>query len=388
MSILRPAARHLPFVVVALALAASCPMPLLAQAGKPAEVAATAQTRSVPSRGDAADDIAIWVNSADTQHSRIFATDKKAGVIAYDMTGEIVQSLLVGRINNIDLRDGFEIDGTPRVLVAGSERDANAARLWLVDPATGLLVDAPGERVSVNVPEPYGICLAMYAGKAYVFTSDRTRGVVQHELTIRDGQVVATLVRTFVTVGEVEGMAADDQLGVVYFSEEDACVWRVPIDPTIPLGRANADAKTPVMLSIPAAAKDADRAKPESMVVVARCVPGQPIVPDAEGIAIASVANSGVVIVSSQGNSTFAVFDRALTNQYRGSFRLVGSKSVDAVEETDGIDVACASMGAAFPFGVFVAQDGKVEGRGQNFKLVPWEAIARAFDPPLPIGAR
>ena len=116
--------------------------------------------------------------------------------------------------------------------------------------------------------------------------------------------------------------------------------------------------------------------------------PGLPIMPDVEGLAIARVGDGGVLLASSQGDSTFAVFDRTLTNQYRGSFRLVGSKSVDSVEETDGIEVACASMGASYPFGVFVAQDGKVEGRGQNFKLVPWEAIARAFDPPLPIGAR
>lgn len=366
--------------------------PAFAQATKVVDVTVTAQTQSVPSRGDAADDIAIWVNPSDRPHSRIFATDKKAGVIVYDLSGEIVQSLLIGRINNIDLREGVVVDGTPRVLVAGSERDENAARLWLVDTDTGLLVDAPGTRVDVGVPEPYGLCLARSGtgddAKTYLFTSDRTRSVVQHELTIRDGVFTSTLVRRFESTGEIEGIVADDAMGVVYFAEENACLWRVPIDPSVPLGRASVDAKTPVVLSIPDAATGADRARVESMVDVSRAGPGFPLLPDIEGLAVARIGRDGVLIASSQGDNTFAVFDRALTNEYRGSFRLVGSKSVDGVEETDGIDVACASMGASYPFGVFVAQDGKVEGRGQNFKLVPWEAIARAFEPTLPIGAR
>jgi len=49
------------------------------------------------------------------------------------------------------------------------------------------------------------------------------------------------------------------------------------------------------------------------------------------------------------------------------------------VEQTDGIDVTSASLGPAFPHGLFVAQDGVNEGGNQNFKLVPWEAIANAI---------
>lgn len=376
------------FVFAAIAMASTA----FAQATKVATVTATGQTQPVPSKGDAADDMAIWVKPGDASLSRIIATDKKAGVIVYDMSGEIVQSLLVGRINNIDLRGGFQFDNEPRVLVAGSDRDSNSARIWFIDESTGTLVDTTRERIDVGVPEPYGICLARAGSgqdaKTYMFTSDRTRSVVQHELTVRDGAIAATLVRTFESTGEIEGMVADDELGVVYFSEEDAALWRVPIDPTITLGRTTADAATPVVLSIAAAAKGEDRAKPESMVVVSKAGPGFPLMPDIEGLAIARVAKGGVLIASSQSDSTFAVFDRALTNQYRGSFRIVGSKSIDAVEDTDGIEVVCANIGASFPLGVFVAQDGKVEGRSQNFKLVPWESIARAFDPPLPMGAK
>jgi 3-phytase len=37
------------------------------------------------------------------------------------------------------------------------------------------------------------------------------------------------------------------------------------------------------------------------------------------------------------------------------------------------------SFGAAYPGGLFVAQDGDNAPRPQNFKLVSWERIARAL---------
>jgi hypothetical protein len=40
-------------------------------------------------------------------------------------------------------------------------------------------------------------------------------------------------------------------------------------------------------------------------------------------------------------------------------------------------------LGSAFPGGVFVVQDGSNTGGNQNFKLVPWPAIASAASPPL-----
>ncbi len=364
----------------------------LAAPNKVVDVKATGQTQSVPTKGDAADDVAIWVDPSDASQSRIIATDKKAGLVVYDLSGEITQTLLVGRINNVDLRAGFMIDGKERVLVAGSERDANAARLWLVDEGSGELVDAPGQRVSVGIPEPYGICVGrMGAGKdakTYLFTSDRTRGVVQHELTFRDGKIEATLVRKYETIGEIEGMVVDDEMGVVYLSEEDACLWRVPLDPGVALGRAKADAATPVVLAIEGAAKAGERSSRDAMVVVMRCGAGTALTSDIEGLAISRVGTDGSIVASSQGDSTFAVFDRALTNTYRGSFRVVASSGIDGADETDGIEIASASLGASYPFGLLVVQDGTVEGRAQNFKLIGWDSVARAFEPRLPMGSR
>jgi len=56
-----------------------------------------------------------------------------------------------------------------------------------------------------------------------------------------------------------------------------------------------------------------------------------------------------------------------------------------AAADTDGIVVTNVDLGPAFPFGAFVAQDGSNTGGNQNYKVVPWEAIAETGLPTLTI---
>jgi hypothetical protein len=67
------------------------------------------------------------------------------------------------------------------------------------------------------------------------------------------------------------------------------------------------------------------------------------------------------------------------------SFRITENAvlGIDGVSNTDGVGVTSASLGSAFPKGVFVAQDGSNSGENQNFKLIPWEHIAAAVTPNL-----
>ena len=56
------------------------------------------------------------------------------------------------------------------------------------------------------------------------------------------------------------------------------------------------------------------------------------LVPDVEGLTIYyGEDGNGYLVASSQGNNTFAIYDRAGSNSYLGSF------AVEDVEETDGI---------------------------------------------------
>jgi 3-phytase len=63
----------------------------------------------------------------------------------------------------------------------------------------------------------------------------------------------------------------------------------------------------------------------------------------------------------------------------------VDGNTIDGTSETDGIDVCNMYLGANFSQGIFVVQDGRNDVGNQNFKAVPWENIASAFNPSLDI---
>ena len=72
------------------------------------------------------------------------------------------------------------------------------------------------------------------------------------------------------------------------------------------------------------------------------------------------------------------MYEREGENEYVESFQIVAGGEIDEVTGTDGIAVTNAKLGPSFPFGVFVAQDCENDDKRQNFKLVPWEAIAQS----------
>ena len=117
-----------------------------------------------------------------------------------------------------------------------------------------------------------------------------------------------------------------------------------------------------------------------------------PLVPDVEGLTIYyGEDGNGYLVASSQGNNTFAIYDRAGSNSYLGSF------AVEDVEETDGIDVTNVPLGEDYPAGLLVVQDGsnepavvfadpsdgEIQNFNTNFKYVSLIDFAEIF-PNLP----
>jgi hypothetical protein len=98
-----------------------------------------------------------------------------------------------------------------------------------------------------------------------------------------------------------------------------------------------------------------------------------------------AAGGTGYLIASSQGDNTFAVYQRQGNNPYLFNFRIVDSGKTDGVSDSDGIEVISTGLGTAFSRGLFVAQDGSNAGGNQNFKFVRWEDIARGANPNLTI---
>lgn len=325
--------------------------------GPASVVLASAETEPVPGRGDAADDPAIWVNRNDPAASLILGTDKKRGLNVYRLDGTLRQFLPIGRMNNVDLRDGFELGGREVVIVAASDRDRNAIALFAFTPEQPDLVDVADGVIATGLNQIYGLCMyrSPVSGQFYVFVNDKDGRYQQHELRANPSseRVSTRMVREFRVAGQPEGCAADDPLGWLYVGEEAVGFYRL------------------------SAAADA----PADLVLVDRVGTGR-LVADVEGIALyRGPEGHGYLVVSSQGDDTYALYQRAPPNDFVGRFR-IGDGPVDGASSTDGLEVTSEALPPPYEQGLLVVQDGTntAPRAPQNFKLVPWSEVQRAFN--------
>ncbi|WP_421738866.1 phytase [Caulobacter sp.] len=323
--------------------------------GKLALVQATMETRPVDHGGDAADDPAIYVHPTDPARSVIVATDKKGGLLVHDLTGKPLQYLPDGKMNNVDLRQGFKLGGRTTTLVAASDRTHKSIALYTLDADTRLLTEVADGVQATGLSDPYGLCMYRNRkGATFVFISDPDGGVRQWKLVATPaGKVRAEQVRDLKFDTQTEGCVADDETGALYVAEEDVALWKLGAEPS-----AEATRKAVTRVADNSALKN-----------------------DLEGVGIyAQAGGKGYLVVSSQGNNSYAVFRREGDNAYVGSFAVIadGATGIDGISETDGLEVTSASLGAGLEAGAFVAQDGRNVSppENQNFKLVPWSAIA------------
>ncbi len=322
-------------------------------------VVATVETVPVASAGDAADDPAIWANLSDPAASLIIATDKKSGLYLYDMQGQVVQHLPDGKMNNVDLREGFMLGGQPIILVTASDRTHKTIAIYRLDPEARRLVEIADGPQPTEQGDPYGQCMyrSPITGKTYVFINDSNGEKRQWELVdAGNGRVRAVRVRDFAFSSQVEGCVADDHSGALYVNEEDEALWKLSAEPD---GGAE-------------------------MTVVQRVVDNPALKDDLEGISLYDLGDGrGYLIVSSQGNNSYAVYRREGDHAYLGSFAVVANPQagIDGISETDGLDVTSANLGPGFEHGAMVAQDGRnmLPNALQNYKYVPWSAIAEAL---------
>jgi 3-phytase len=327
---------------------------------KVAAVVATVETTPAGSYGDAADDPAIWPDPADPSKSLVAATDKKAGLYLYDMQGKVLQFLPVGKMNNVDLREGFELGGEKIVLVAASNRTDKSIGLYRLDTQKRELVNVADGLQPTGLGDPYGVC--MYRSpkdrRTYVFVNgDDTRKRQWELVATAQGRVTAKLVRDMNFDSQTEGCVADDHNGTLYVNEEDVALWRMSAEPD------GGDAKTAVQ-------KIADNPAVKD---------------DFEGLGIYDLGDGrGYIVVSSQGNDTYAVYRREGKQEYLGSFAVVADpqRGIDGISETDGLEITSRNLGPGFEHGAMIAQDGRnvMPVENQNYKYVPWESIARALN--------
>ncbi len=337
--------------IVASLMAGESVLPALAQT---AEVSATVETDAVPSGGDA-DDPAIWVHPSDPSRSTIIGTDKEGGLAVYDLHGNQIQYVSGVEPNNVDIRHDFPLGSGLIDLVVSSDRANDEIAFHAVDTETRQLVPMGSFAPGIDI---YGICLyhSPVSESYYVFvTSEEAGPVGQFALSDNgSGGISATEVRRFQMNSTSEGCVADDGLGYLYVTEEDVGIWKYDAEPGAGSNHLAVDGVGPNLEA------------------------------DLEGVTIYyGPEDTGYLIVSSQGSHDYAVYEREGDNRFLSKFEIVDSAAIDAVSSTDGIDTISTGLGPSFPKGLFVVQDGDNEPDENNFKVVPWETVARSTNPLL-----
>ncbi|MGW4227731.1 phytase [Streptomyces sp. NPDC004980] len=406
-----------------------------AQARSLPAVGATAETKALydDEAGDNAnaDDPAIWRNGADPDRSLVVATAKEGGLRVYGLDAALVQSIPApsaateddapGRFNNVDLVTGLRTPTGRADVAVVSDRGNDRLRIYRIDPSR------PGQPLK-DVTDPaaapvfsadqaeindqrtaYGLAAWQDrgTGRSYALVSRRntTDLALLELLPTASGTVGYKKIRTlslpssfrlpngtsWTPCGEpgelpqVEGMVVDPANGVLYAGQEDVGIWRVP---------ASLNAR-PVLVD-----KVREYGVPGTYDPEAEeCAPGtdpgfggKRLAADVEGLTLFHESDGdGYLMASSQGDNTFALYDREISedNEYEGGFRITAvSDDLDGSEECDGAAVLNEPLGSRYPNGLLVVQDGHEtsasgDGEGREatgFKFVDLGAVTDAAD--------
>lgn len=328
------------------------------------------------------DDPAIWVNPRRPERSRVLGTAKEGGLFVFDLEGDIRQSIDPpgASYNNVDVIEDFALSDRRTIdLAVASDRANDTLAIFEINQ-NGILRDItsrsiPASIFGVDDGEATAYGLTAYRspvdGSDYVFVTQASGNQVAQLRLTPDGRnrVTATEVRRIEipvldgdpTESQTEGIVADPYYQIVHIAVEDG------------LGILTYDAE-------PAGGND---------FTLAYDAEDDLIEPDIEGLAIyEGLDGTGYLIVSSQGDSSFAVLDRAPPHAYIGRFVIGEGNGVDSTDESDGLDVSNVPLGPAFPNGLLVAHDGQddppfpnldgieIENAATNFTYVDWAAVA------------
>ncbi|MFB7462477.1 phytase [Streptomyces sp. NPDC056224] len=374
-----------------------------------------------------ADDPAIWRNAADPGRSLVVATAKEGGLRVYDLDARQVQAVPApsgpapgdapGRFNNVDLVHGMRLSTGRADLAVTSDRGNDRLRFYRINPSRpgGPLTDVTDPAVrpvfsadqhEVNEQRTaYGLATwtDRATGRAYALVSRResTTIALLELVATGSGTVDYRRIRTLdlpssfrlpdgtswspcAEPGElpqVEGMVVDPADGTLYAGQEDVGIWRMRADLTA----------APQLVD-----KVREYGRPGTYdEATEECTPGpdpgfggRRLAADVEGLTLITQPDGdGYLLASSQGDDTFAAYDRETGegNEYEGGFRVTASGALDGSEECDGAAALNAPLGSKYPKGLLVVQDGHetplaTERTATGFKFVDLGKVLEALD--------
>ncbi|MBT3631950.1 MAG: phytase [Candidatus Marinimicrobia bacterium] len=316
------------------------------------------------------DDPAIWINKVDPSKSLIIGTDKDddGAIYVYDLDGKVIEEKTVRNIirpNNVDVEYGIMLNGVATDIAVATERMTHKIRVFSLPDMKS--IDNGGIEVFAGeeLNAPMGISLYKRSADGAIFAIVGRKagpsGTYLWQYLLEDdgnGNVKGTKVRSFGTysgVKEIESIVVDDQLGYVYYSDEQIAVRKYHADPDAP---------------------DANKELGSISTI--------DFLKDNEGLSIYNIDDTtGYLLVSDQDASRFRVYPREGTPAdididdpednipaRPHLHRLIKMVDVSTIR-SDGSDVTSVALGDKFPSGLFVAMtdDG-------TFQLYHWSDFA------------
>lgn len=304
------------------------------------------------------DDPAIWIHPNDPAKSLIIGNDKDTdgGLYAFDLNGKIIaRSEVLKRPNNVDIAYGIIINGKKIDIAVTTERENNKIRIFSLPDLKP--IDGGGISVFEGETDRDAMGIALYTR-----TSDNTIFAVvgrktgpsgtylwQYELSDSgNNSVAAKVVRKFGQFSgkkEIEAIAVDNEMGVLYYSDEQFGIRKYHADPALNNN--------------------------EELALFGQ----KDFKSDNEGIAIyKSTATTGYILVSNQQANTFMVYPREGSNGNANQYELI-AEIPTATVECDGADVTALNLGGSFQKGLFVAMS-----NGMTFHFYNWEDLQKRID--------
>jgi len=153
----------------------------------------------------------------------------------------------------------------------------------------------------------------------------------------------------FSGAGEIEAVAVDDELGYVYYADEDVGIRKYHADPDHPLARKE-------LALFGRAGYQGNR----------------------EGLAIYATGKGKGYLISTdqvQGNSRYLLYRREGTAAGPHDHSEVLAVIEGGADSTDGIETVARPLGRAFPRGMLAAMN----SAGKNFFFYNWDGIEAAL---------
>ncbi|HAY05322.1 MAG TPA: phytase [Hyphomonas sp.] len=315
-------------------------------------IPAAMETDPAGARGDAADDPALWLHPDDASKSLILGTNKREGLVVYNLNGKEVQRLPIGLINNVDLRQSAD---RPYDVAVASNDQVHAISIFLIDRATGE-VSHRGD-IPTNRTEPYGICSAREGNHDYAGVTYKDGTVEIWAVSASPLEFAGQLVKTMKLGTQIEGCVFDETQGLLFVGEENRGLWKFAYHDEAP-----------------------------AAVLIDEIGSATGLVADVEGVTLwRGKEGKGWLVASAQSANRFIVYDRQAPHAHRGSFSIVANPElgIDEVTHTDGLDIFSGAL-PGWPRGIVIVQDdgNPQSGVDQNFKVASWAEIEAALNLP------